>query len=76
MIQQDAILAYLRQGNSITPLEALERFGCFRLGARVWDLKKQGFDIRSELVRSDNGKHFAKYWLVRKETQLEMAGIG
>ena len=71
MIQQDAILGYMMQGNSITPLEALSRFGCFRLGARVYDLKKQGFDIRSEMVK-DNGKHYARYRLVRKETQMEV----
>lgn len=76
MIQQDAILAYLRQGNSLTPLEALNKFGCFRLGARIWELKHQGYDIRSELVRGDTGKHFARYRLIKKETQLEMVGIG
>jgi hypothetical protein len=72
MIQQDAILAYLRQGNSITPLEALSRFSCFRLGARIFELKKQGYDIRSELVRGDNNKHFSRYHLIRKESQREM----
>jgi hypothetical protein len=61
--QTDQILAYLREGNALTPLEALERFGCLRLGARVWDLKQAGFDIRSELIER-NGKRFAQYTLV------------
>jgi len=72
--QEDAILGWLMMGNSLTPLLALEKFGCFRLGARIWDLKHQGYDIHSELVRGGNGKHYASYHLIRKETQLEMSG--
>lgn len=36
--QSNQILEYMRQGNSITPLEALNLFGCMRLGARIYDL--------------------------------------
>lgn len=53
--QADSILAYLKRGHSITPLEALERFGCMRLGARVWELKRRGIEIVSEMIRV-NGK--------------------
>ena len=38
--QNEAIREYLEAGHSITPLEALNKFGCFRLGARIADLKK------------------------------------
>lgn len=64
--QSDAILEALKNGQGITPLDALQRFGCFRLGARVWDLKKQGWDIEMKMV-SSNGKRFAEYRLLRKE---------
>ena len=37
--QTDAILAHLERGLPITPLDALRLYGCFRLGARVWELK-------------------------------------
>ncbi|WP_194162992.1 septal ring lytic transglycosylase RlpA family protein, partial [Moraxella catarrhalis] len=37
--QNQQILDYLMAGNTITPLEALERFGCFSLAARVYELK-------------------------------------
>ncbi|MCE7856899.1 MAG: hypothetical protein DYG97_10195 [Ignavibacteria bacterium CHB3] len=47
MSQKQAILEYLLSGKSITPLEALDLFKCFRLGARIWDLKKEGHDIKS-----------------------------
>ena len=60
--QAEEILAYLRTGKSISPLEALEKFGCFRLGGRIYDLKKAGHKINTELVER-NGKRFAEYRL-------------
>jgi len=41
-------------------LDALNKFGCFRLGARIWELKKEGIDIISRMVEKD-GKRFAEY---------------
>lgn len=43
--QLDQILQALKVGEIITPIDALERFGCFCLGARVADLKKLGHHI-------------------------------
>lgn len=57
------ILAHLRQGRALTPLEALNKFGCFRLGARIWDLKREGHAIVTERVELENGKHVARYSL-------------
>jgi len=62
--QCNQILAYLRSGRTLTPLEALDMFGCFRLGARIWDLKKAGHDIRSRMVDVGDGKRVARYLLV------------
>jgi len=61
--QNDMILDYLKSGKSITPLEALDKFGCMRLGARISDLRKRGHPIRSDNVVK-NGKRYAKYSLV------------
>ena len=61
--QKEAILDYLRQGNRITPLLALERFKCMRLGGRIYDLKKEGFPIEKEMVQVPSGKYVACYWL-------------
>lgn len=36
--QAQRILAYMKEGNTITPLEALHKFSCFRLGARIADI--------------------------------------
>lgn len=60
--QCQAILDYLKSGKPISPLEALEKFGCFRLGGRVYDLKKAGWPIKTEMVER-NGKRFAQYVL-------------
>lgn len=40
--QTDQILNYLQAGNVLTPLEALRKFNCLRLGARIYDLRQHG----------------------------------
>jgi hypothetical protein len=65
--QKDMILEYLQLGNPITPLEALRHFGCFRLGARIADIKKDGHTIRTEMVTDKRtGKRYASYSLIEK----------
>ena len=45
-------------------MDALRRFGCFRLGARIWELRnEQGMDIRTEQHRTESGKIVAAYSL-------------
>lgn len=61
--QNKAILKHLEAGNTITAIEALKMFGCFRLSARIFDLKEMGHDIASELV-FENGKKFSNYYLI------------
>lgn len=65
--QNQLIKKHLEAGNSITPLEALEKFGCLRLGARIYDLRtKGGMDIKKERVSykaNGRNKSFAKYYL-------------
>ena len=40
--QNKRILDYLKSGKKLTPITALEKFGCFRLSARILDLRQQG----------------------------------
>ena len=64
MTQSEMILAHLKSGKPITPLEALKAYGVYRLGARIWDLKRQGHPIRLELVSDrKTKKHYASYRL-------------
>ena len=58
--QEKQILNDLLTGCSITPIDALNRYGCFRLGARILSLRQQGFNIITDMVEL-NGKRFAKY---------------
>ncbi|MNP82727.1 hypothetical protein D3C76_1814610 [compost metagenome] len=48
------ITKYLEQGGRLTPLSALELFGCFRLAARIWELRRAGMVIGSTSVRVRN----------------------
>jgi hypothetical protein len=66
--QREAIARYLKTGKSITPLEALQKFGCLRLGARIWELKRQGATILKYMARVGRGKEakrVACYYLLR-----------
>jgi hypothetical protein len=60
--QCEQILGHLRLHGSITPLVAFKKYGCMRLGARIWDLKKNGHSITVTNIKK-NGKHYAKYTL-------------
>jgi len=63
MTQSQMILDYLKAGNSITQMDALKIAGCFRLAARIFDLRAQGHRIEMVPVHTDNGKYIASYKL-------------
>ena len=64
MSQNNQILDYLKSGKKLTPLTALKKFGCFRLSARILDLRQEGHAIITENV-TRKGKTFAEYSLVQ-----------
>lgn len=57
-----AILQILQRGDTITPMEALRDVGCFRLAARIKDLRDAGYTIATE-TETDGEKHWARYRL-------------
>lgn len=63
--QKDAILEYLLKGYTITPIEALKWFGCFRLADVIFRLKKDGYDIETAMIK-DGDKWYARYRLITK----------
>jgi hypothetical protein len=69
MSQESNIIYHLHNKGGITPIEALELYGCFRLGARIHELKREGYDIETLMVEN-NGKRFAKYVLKDKNEKI------
>ena len=65
MSQLKEILESLREG-PITPLEALDRHGCFRLAARIEELRQAGHQVVTHRVSHD-GKSFAQYVLTKEK---------
>jgi hypothetical protein len=62
--QNALIKGWLLNGHSLTTLDALTMFGCFRLSARISNLKDQGMNIITEMVEV-NDKRIAKYYLAK-----------
>ena len=65
--QNAKILEHLNSGRSITAIEALQLYGCFRLAARIHDLKKAGVPIKCDERETDSGKRIASYSLAQSE---------
>jgi hypothetical protein len=49
-----SILKWLSEGKPLTPLMALDKFGCFRLAARIKNLKDDGHAITSNMITVTN----------------------
>ena len=68
MKQTERILQYMRDFGSITQLEAIRDISCMRLGARIFDLKREGYAIKKEMETSKNqygeDTSYARYRLV------------
>ena len=63
MSQSEQIISALKSGRTITPIEALNEFGCFRLSARVYDLKEMGWPIHCDNREVESGKYVGHYSL-------------
>ena len=55
------IYNHLMTGRTITPLEALGLYGTFRLGGHIYNLKKKGCKIHTEIRQDLNGHIYAEY---------------
>ena len=66
MSQTQWILDALKRG-PVTAMDALAGCGCFRLAARINDLRQAGHDIETIDRRLPNGKVVAEYHLKQKE---------
>ena len=69
MTQCEMILKYMQtHKRGITPIIAMNKFGCMRLASRIHDLRERGYKIMANTieVRNRNGEkcHVCEYKLV------------
>lgn len=66
--QKEMVLEHLKQGKEITPLEALKKYGSLRLGAIIFNLRREGYNISTRIVyyKNENGytSNYAVYKLI------------
>lgn len=69
-----AVLELLRvHPEGVTALTALDEVGSFRLGARIWELKADGYEIETTWTETFSGKRIARYRL--RETEQLVVGL-
>lgn len=67
MTQREAILEYIKEFGSITPMEAFADLGITKLATRISEMRRDGIKFKIEMVKRENryGKpvHYARYSL-------------
>lgn len=75
--QRDDIIRHLMTEGSITAWEAIKEYGCTCLSQRIYDLRKEGWNIESEMVTSKNRYgntvQFARYHFKSKPAETTQA---
>ena len=65
MTQRDAIIEYITEFGSITPMQAFSDLGITKLATRISEMRKDGWTFKIETVKKNNryGKpvYFCKY---------------
>ncbi len=64
--QTNEIKAYLKKGYRITPIDALQSFGCFRLAARIKEIRDEGMQVEKVMVETVSGARVAQYYCPSK----------
>ncbi len=66
-IQADRVLQYMKEHKGITSLDAARDIGCMRLGARIFEIKERGIEVKSEFINVENrfGEicRVKRYWI-------------
>lgn len=62
--QKEKVLNHLLTGADLTPIEALQKFGCYRLSSVIFRLKEEGYNIKThKMINSENQRWYARYKL-------------
>jgi|TARA_R110000824_G_scaffold349730_3_gene536599 hypothetical protein len=75
MSQEKQIKHYLNSGGRVTGLDALDKFGCYRLSSVIFNLRAKGLDIKTKMVKS-GGKTYAQYSLENPKGDENQYGLG
>ena len=65
MSKTSQILAHLKGGHSLTPLQALLLYGTLRLAPRIHEFRKAGYEITTTKKFDPKGSEYAEYKLAR-----------
>lgn len=70
LTQTERVLKYMKDFGGITPIDAMKDLGVMRLGARIYDLEKEGVRIIHETVEDVNRygqrTHYCRYFLAHE----------
>jgi hypothetical protein len=50
MCQTDLVFDHLKREGTITPMEALKLYSCFRLAARIGEIRQAGHQIETVMI--------------------------
>lgn len=67
---KDKIKEMFLAGHIMTSCDAAGEFVTADLRKYVSMLKREGLDIIGEWMKSENGKHFKKYWLKKEQSKI------
>lgn len=59
--QARKILSHLKQGRTISPLEAQTVYGVFRLAASIYEIRQAGYRINAQNKQDEAGHKYARY---------------
>ena len=73
--QCERIVEYMRKHGSITQVQAFLDISCWRLASRICDLRKQGYNIKREMITVKNrygeDVQVARYSFVEGESDAD-----
>ena len=70
MTKKEALRQAFLNGETLTPLTALNKYRCLSLSQRVGDFIKDGLPIKSEKVQ---GQPYHRYFLDRQPEQIPLS---
>ena len=62
--QRTAIVSYLKQYGSITPMQAFDELNCTKLATRIGELRAEGVPICDEWVNTIERRHVCKRYFL------------